>query len=245
MEEHIAAVLVGQASILFADSISNTKNEQEMEIIEKSYQAIILSINPALRENISTICSKASSNFSMLSFNELISFHYYIRRHETLTDQPTGLALISHLSGGDLPFSWNVERDVVLAGYLAVIFNFIKTLFGGSARRLIFGALELRKLDFIYGEEYFLATDSSFAFLCKDPSFLPSFLSVPFEVLRDLGANLKRYIISETLEHATTMLEELSLRSILEAYQSLSTDPYLSFNDQIRKILQEISTDNQ
>ncbi|MFX0124404.1 MAG: hypothetical protein ACFFAE_12250 [Candidatus Hodarchaeota archaeon] len=245
MEEHIAAVLVGQAAIIFADSISNTKSEQEMEIIERSFQAIILSINPSLSGNISTICSKASSNFSMLSFNELLSFHYYIRKHETLTDLPTGLALISHLSGGDLPFSWNVERDVVLAGYLAVIFGFIKTLFGGSARRLIFGAQELRKLDFIYGKEYFMAIDSSFTFLCKDPRFLPSFLSVSFDVLRDLGANLKRYIIRETLEHATTMLEELSLRSILEAYQSLSTDPYLSFNDQIRKILQVISSNNQ
>lgn len=245
MEEHISAVLVGQAAILFADSISNTKTKQEMEIIERSFQAILLSINPSLSENISTICSKASSNFSILSFNELLSFHYYIRRHETLTDQPTGIALISHLSGGELPFSWNVERDVVLAGYLAVIFGFIKTLFGGSARRLVFGAHELRKLDFIYGEEYFLAIDSSFASLCQDPRFLPDFLSVSFDVLRDLGANLKRYIIRETLEHATTMLEELSLRSILEAYQSLSTDPYLSFNDQIRKILQEISTDNQ
>jgi hypothetical protein len=244
MEEHIAAVLVGQAAILFADSISNTKNEAEMEIIERSFQAIILNINPSLSKDISIICSKASSNFSMLSFSELLAFHYYIRKHDTLTNQPTGLALISHLSGGELPFSWNVERDVVLAGYLAVIFGYIETLFGGSARRLIFGTQELRKLDFIYGEEYFLAIDSSFTFLCQDPSFLPSFLSVSFEVLRDLGANLKRYIIRETLEHATTMLEELSLRSILEAYQSLSTDPYLSFNDQIRKILQEISRDN-
>ncbi|MFX1285973.1 MAG: hypothetical protein ACFFB5_20185 [Promethearchaeota archaeon] len=245
MEEHIAAVLVGQAAVLFADSISNTKSEREIEIIERSFQAIILSINPSLSENISTICSKASSNFSILSFTELLSFHYYIRKYETLTDQPTGLALISHLSGGELPFSWNVERDVVLAGYLAVIFGFIKTLFGGSAQRLVFGTHELRKLDFIYGDEYFLAIDSSFAFLCKDPEFLPSFLSISVEVLRDLGTNLKRYIIRETLEHATTMLEELSLRTILEAYQSLSIDPYLSFNQQIRKILKEISTDNQ
>lgn len=221
MEEHIASVLVGQAAILFADSVTNTKNKEENILIEKSFQEIILEINPKLADKISIIVGKGSSNFSMLSFSELLLLHYYIRRHETLTDQigPTGLVLISHIDGGELPFSWKtgepVEKDVVLAGYLSVIIGYISTLFGGSARRLVFGTHELRKLDFIFGNEYFLATDSSFSFLNQDPTFLPAFLSVNPPVLEDLEFNLKQFVITETLEYIRSTLKVLNLEAII------------------------------
>ncbi len=238
MEEHIAAVLVGQASILFAHSISNAQNETEKVTIENSFQEIILNINPLLEDKISIICSKASSNFSALSFNELLLLHYYIRRHETLTNRivPSGLVLISHIDGGELPFAWNVERDVVLAGYLAVIIGYIKTLFGGYARRLVFGTHELRKLEFVYGNDYFLAIDSSFAFLCQNPEFLTAFRSVDYRVMEKLETQLKEFLIRETLELAAAILDIQDINSILQAYQGLSEDPSMSINEQIRKI---------
>ncbi len=244
MEEQISAVLVGQASILFAYSISNAQNEKEKEDIEKNFQNIILDINPTLsKDEISTICSKASSNFSMLPFNELLLLHYYIRRTKSLTDQivPTGWVLCSNLSGGELPFSWNVDSDVVLAGYLAVIIGYVETLFGGSKpRRLVFGTHEIRQLDFINGEDYFLVIDSPFTQLCEDPEYLPAFLSIPDHVFDDLKASLKNFLIREALDYALGTLEKSDVRTILKTYQSLSKDSVMTSKEKISKMWQNI-----
>ncbi|MHA2224884.1 MAG: hypothetical protein ACXAC8_06755 [Candidatus Hodarchaeales archaeon] len=242
MEVQIAAVLVGQAAILFAHSVSYAKSEDEQVLIEKSFQEMILDINPNLADQISMICSKSSSNFSMLSFNDLLLLHYHIRKHETLTDQPTGLVLVFHVDGGDLPFSWNVDRDVVMAGYLGVIINFAKTLFGGSVRRLVFGTHELRKLDFIRGtsDEFFMVTDSSFAYLCQDREFLQSLNLIRSEVFLDLEPQLKQYIIQESLDHAASLLNTSRLHSILQAYNGLSKDSESLKNKRISQMLRKL-----
>jgi hypothetical protein len=240
MAEQISAILVGQASILFAHSMTNAGSEVEEKIIEKYFQNLILDINPSLKSKISIICSQSSANFSMLDLNELILFHYFIRKHKGLTEYitPKGWVLISNLSGGELPFSWNLDKDVVLAGYLSVIIGFVETLFRGARpRRLFFGTNEIRKLDFIYGQEYFLAIDSSFMHLIQDEKFLPSFLEISAVVFSDLNLQLKEFIINETLGYITSILDEISVQSLLEAYAGLSKDTDISFNEKLRRII--------
>ncbi len=131
MEEQISAVLVGQAAVLFAQSISEANSEKDRIKISKHFQNIILDLNPELIDDIDMIVSQSSSNFSMLTFQELLMLHYAIRKDTFLVDQrdPEGWILVSNLFVGDLTFSLTVESVFVLAGYLAVIVGFIETLF--------------------------------------------------------------------------------------------------------------------
>jgi hypothetical protein len=224
MEEQISAVLVGQASVIFAYSISNAKCDHDQEIIEKRFQNIILDVNQKHKKNIDMIVSKSSANFSMLSFQELLMLHYAIRKDQYLTSQkaPEGWVLISNLSGGELPFSWNVERDVVLAGYLAVIIGFIETLFKSKPKQLVFGSHEIQKLSFIIGENYFMAIDSPFSFPSQDSDFIPSIRSVSEKVLSDLSPPLKKAIIRESLEYASTIIDELPFDTLLDSFHVFS-----------------------
>ncbi|MHA1225825.1 MAG: hypothetical protein ACTSPV_03705 [Candidatus Hodarchaeales archaeon] len=242
IEEIINAVLVGQASILFANSISTVEDPNAINLIEKYFQNIILDINPSLHDKISMICSMSSTNFSMLSFNELLLFHYYIRKHKGLTEyvQPNAWVLISNLDGGELPFSWNVEKDVILSGYLAVIIGFIQTLFNGSRpKRLNFGTKEIRKLDFIYGSEYFLALDSSFSHLSQDPEFLEYFLSIETRVLDDLESQLKQYLIKEMIDLVKGTLLDLELNTLIESYSVFSNNRFPRVN-RIRRMWEHL-----
>ncbi len=242
MEEIISAVLVGQAAILFANSISSAETILKTEVIEHHFQNLILDINPSLQKDISIICSKSSSNFSMLSFTDLLLFHYYIRKNKELTEQITPLkwVLISDLHGGELPFSWNVEKDVILSGYLSVVISFIQTLFNGSRpKRLNFGTQMIRKLEFIYGKKYFMALDSTFSHLCSDPDFIPNFFAIDSNVINDLTAQLKKHLISETIEIATLSLNELDLKTLLDSF-SVYTEYSLSKNQKKQKFWQKI-----
>ncbi|MHA2306257.1 MAG: hypothetical protein ACXACU_12790, partial [Candidatus Hodarchaeales archaeon] len=234
MEEQISAVLVGQASVLFAQSISEAKSENDRIKISKHFQNIILDFSPRLINDINVIVSQSSSNFSMLSFQELLMLHYAIRKDTFLTDQrdPEGWVLVSNLSGGELPFSWNVESDVVLAGYLAVIIGFIETLFSGSRpKSLVFGTNVVQRLDFIIGSKYFLAFDSPFSVLCKDSDFIPSFNAISHNVIDDLSLSLKEMIIQETLGYATSIIDIIDFKTLLDSYQVFSKEIYLSRNE--------------
>ncbi len=238
MEEQISAVLVGQASVLFAHSISEAKSEKDRELIEKHFQNIILDINQKHSPKIATIVSQSSANFSMLSFQELLMLHYAIRKNRFLTDHrdPEGWVLVSDLSGGELPFSWNVQSDVVLAGYLAVIIGFIETLFQSKPKQLVFGSHEIQRLSFIIGEEYFMAIDSSFSYLSQDPEFIPSFRSISENVMNDLCLQLKQLIIQESLEYASIIIDDLDFYTLLDSFQVFSTPSNLSDNETKHKM---------
>jgi hypothetical protein len=242
MEEQIAAVLVGQASVLYAHSISEAKSEQDRELIEKHFQNIILDINQNHSDKIAMIVSQSSTNFSVLSFQELLMLHYAIRKNRFLTDQraPEGWVLISDLSGGELPFSWNVESDVVLAGYLAVIIGFIETLFKSKPRQLVFGSHEIQRLAFIIGERYFMAIDSSFSFLSQDADFIPSFQSISDNVMNDLRLHLKQAAIQESLEYACTIVDKLDFDALLDSFQVFSTTSILSKNETKLKMWRQL-----
>ncbi|MFW9855206.1 MAG: hypothetical protein ACFFFG_09095 [Candidatus Thorarchaeota archaeon] len=239
MAEQIKAVLVGQASILFAHAVSNVKQENEAKIIESIFQNIIIDLNPGHREMISQICGRGSSNFSMLSFEELLLLHWNLRKQKGLIDQitPEGWALMSMFGGGEMPISWNVERDVILAGYLSVIIDFVQTLFGGARpKRLVFGTHILSSLEFVYGEVYFLVLDTSFSQLCNQHEFLNSFLSLPNHVLEDIKPGLRKLLVKEYLDYVSQLIDPLSTEDLLDTFQEISKSSGSSLKEKIRRM---------
>ncbi|MFX1507969.1 MAG: hypothetical protein ACFFDC_17920, partial [Promethearchaeota archaeon] len=164
---------------------------------------------------------KSASNFSMLSFEDLLFLHYYLRKQPELTTplSPKGWALVSHMSGGEIPIDFHVEKDpVVLAGYLAIIISFLMSLFDSKPKSLVFGTNNIQSLSFVHGEEYFLAIDTPFIELALDLDFYQNFFDMKADVLEDLKDSLKKRITEEILISQTQELEAMNVNTLLETY---------------------------
>jgi hypothetical protein len=220
VQEIMSAVLVGQAAMLFSQNISEASQETAKEI-ESKWQNIILDISDEYSADIEKIIGKDSSNFSMLRFHDLIFLHYQLRKQPEFTDPitPEGWALVSHMSGGEVPFVYHVEKDpVILAGYLAIIISFLMSLFESKPKQLVFGTNNLQNLSFVHGEDYFLAIDSPFTLLASNDDFREEFFEMKEKILEDLGMNLRNRLIEEILSIKSLEYERMDAKSLLEKH---------------------------
>jgi len=208
--------------LIMSDPSTTMKlDEETRDYFESIWQNIILDISDKYREDINKIVGKSASNFSMLYFEDLLFLHYYLRKQPELTRpmSPKGWGLVSHMSGGEIPLDFHVEKDpVVLAGYLAIIISFLMTLFDSKPRSLVFGTNNIQSLSFSHGEEYFLTIDAPFIELALDPEFYDSFFEMSDSVLKDLEASLKKRITEEILISQTQELEKMDIKPLLENY---------------------------
>ncbi len=228
IKEVMTAVLVGQLSILYATSIEDV-NEKDKYRITKQFQNIILDINPIYIENnkVETIVGKSGTNFGILSLEECMLFHYFLRKKAEQADyiSPTSWCLISHQDGGDIPFSYNVEDDVLLGGYFAAIIGLLSTLFNSKPRFLAFGSSSIRKLRFIYGNEFFMAIDKRFMLdLLLTRKFQKQFFESSYSVIKDIAIGIKDLIIEEILQLSEEKLRVFSAEDLLDLYIGETTE---------------------
>ncbi|MHA1975973.1 MAG: hypothetical protein ACW98F_12745 [Candidatus Hodarchaeales archaeon] len=228
IKEIMTAVLVGQASILYATSIEDA-NQSDQEKITKQLQNIILDINPSYIENdqVDVIVGKSGSNFGVLSLEECMLFHYFLRKKAERADyiSPTSWCLISHQDGGDIPFSYNIEDDVLLGGYFAAIIGLLSTLFKSKPRFLAFGSSSIRKLRFIYGNEFFMAIDKTFLLdLLLTRKFQKEFFETSYTVIKDIAIGIKDLIIEEILQLSEAELRVHSAEALLDLYIGETTE---------------------
>jgi hypothetical protein len=222
IEQVMTAVLVGQASILYASSIDEV-TDVERDNITKQFQNIILDINPIYKENdqINVIIGKSGTNFGILSFEECILFHFHLRKQaeRAFYFAPSSWCLISNQDGGDLPFSYNIEDDVLLGGYFSAIIGLLSTLFNSKPRYLAFGGTSIRKLRFVYGKRFFMALDKTFMIdLLLTRKFQKEFFQTSYLVIKDLADGLKELIIDEILQLSQSKLQQLSAEALLDKY---------------------------
>ncbi len=243
VQEIMSAVLVGQAAVLYAQCIQEVTPETQNRL-EHLWRSIILDISDKYMDDIDTILSSGGSNFSMMSFEDLIFLHYYLRQQPELA-QPLshkGWVLCSNMSGGELPFTYHVtNRDpVVLAGYLAIIISFLMAMFEAKPKRLIFGTNSISSLSFINGEDYFIAIDGLFTELANDPDFFHDFFSIAEHIQKDLNDGLKKRIIEEIIEYKVSELELVDIKLLLENYKipNRQISKYREENGFKRRILQ-------
>lgn len=237
IKEIMTAVLVGQASILYATSIIDL-NPEEKKFVEKKFQNIILDINDNYYDSIHTIVGKSGSNFSILSFEECLMLHYYLRKKiEPADPVESSWCLISQMWGGNIPFSFNIDNDIILGGYFAAIIEFISTLFGTKPKLISFGSTRLRKVRFVYGGEYFMAIDTSFMIdLLLRRQFQKQFFETNYAIIKDMSSGIKKLIIEEILQFNEEKLTKLSTEMLLSAYIGEgSEDLELSFGTKIEK----------
>ncbi|UCG90224.1 MAG: hypothetical protein JSU57_00420 [Candidatus Heimdallarchaeota archaeon] len=240
IKEMMTAVLVGQASILYANSITDL-NPKERKFIEKKFQNIILDINDKYNDSIQTIVGKSGTNFSILTFEECLLLHFYLRKQIVPTDYlPSGeraRCLISQLGGGPIPFSFNIGDDLVMGGYFAAIIEFISTLFGTKPKYISFGSTTIRRVRFVYGGDYFMAIDASFMIdLLLKRQFQKQFFETNYSIIKDMSTGIKELIIEEIIQFTEKKLNELSLGNLLNTYIGEgSEDLELSFGTEREK----------
>jgi len=222
VQEIMSAVLVGQAAVLYAQCITDVSPETQNKL-EHLWRSLILDISDKYIDNIDTILSSGGSNFSMMSFEDLIFLHYYLRQQPELAQplSPKGWVLCSSMSGGELPFTYNVtSRDpVVLAGYLGIIIAFLITMFESKPKKLIFGTNTISSLSFINGEDYFIAIDGLFTQLANDPDFFQEFFSIAKNIQNDLNDGLRKRIIEEIIDYKVSELELMDIEVLLKNYK--------------------------
>ncbi|MHA1227036.1 MAG: hypothetical protein ACTSPV_09875 [Candidatus Hodarchaeales archaeon] len=222
IKQLMRAVLVGQASILYSNLITDADSETR-EAIEQHFKDIILDINEKYMEKdyIDNIVGIAGSNFSILSFQELLLLHYYLRKHAEKTSivNPEGWAIIANLDGFDIPFSYNLTNQGIWAGFFSAIVGFIQSLFDSKPRYISFGTTFIHKLRFIFGTNYFMAIDTGFTsdlLLKKD--FQRALFSTPFIILKDMSPGIKRLLIEELLQYHEARLNSLSAATLLDTF---------------------------
>lgn len=223
--EHIkdimTAVLVGQASILYANSVTDADPESKIAI-EQHFQEIILDINPDYQdEKLNAIVGSYGSNFSILSFEECLLLHYYLRKHAERADyiSSAGWAMIANLEGWDVPLSFNLTKEGIWAGFFAAIVGFIQSLFDSKPKYISFGTSEIHKLRFIYGKKYFMAIDTSFVSdLLLKKKFQKELFGTSYKILKDMSAGIKALVIEEILQYNEEKLTQLSVETLLDTY---------------------------
>ena len=221
VQEIMSAVLVGQAAMLYAHCITEVEDDETRKYLESIWQNIIMDLSEEYSEDITKIVGESASNFSMLSFVDLLFLHYYLRKQPELTRplSPKGWALVAHMSGGEIPLDFHVEKDpVVLAGYLAIIISFLMSLFDSKPKNLVFGTNNIQSLSFVHGEEYFLSIDTPFIELALNSDFYQGFFDMKDAVLKDLKDSLKKRITEEILISQTQELEVMDVTTLLENY---------------------------
>jgi hypothetical protein len=222
IKEIMTAVLVGQASVLYGASIAEA-DPKERKKINKKYRDIILDINTKYYDNdlIHTIVGKSGSNFSILTFEECLLLHCYLRKQAEQRDYipVSNWCLISYLDGGEVPFSFNIEDEILYGGYFAAIIGFISTLFESKPKSIVFGTTKIRKLRFVYGKKYFMAIDTSFMIdLLLKRQFQQQFYDTRYEIMKDLALGIKKLIIEEILQFNEEKLNKLSAETLLDTY---------------------------
>ncbi|MFW9779333.1 MAG: hypothetical protein ACFFE8_10815 [Candidatus Heimdallarchaeota archaeon] len=224
IKEIMNAVLVGQASILYGAGIDTenvTLEEKEQAI--QLFRDIILDLNQEYGTDgsINTIAGRSGCNFSALTFEECLLLHVYLRKQADIQSYyaPSSWCLISHLDGGDIPFSYNMQDEVLFGGYFSAIISLIEVLFKSKPKNITFGSIRIRRLRFIYGETYFMAIDRAFMIdLLLKRHFQQQFFDARYEVMKDLAAGIKELIIEEILQYNEDQLNQLSGEILLDTY---------------------------
>ncbi|MFX0087761.1 MAG: hypothetical protein ACFFAU_19070 [Candidatus Hodarchaeota archaeon] len=222
IKDIMKAVLVGQASVLYANSIMDA-SPRKKEQINSQFQEIIIDINNSYLkdDHINTIVGKSGSNFSVLSFEECLLFHLYIRRQSDETDfrESSSWCLISEINGGDIPFSYNMEDDVIYGGYFSAIILLIDSLFESKPKYIAFGTSKISKLRFVYGKDYFMAIDTSFMIdLLLQRQFQNYFFDTSYKTIKDLSKGMKELIMEEIMKFSEEKLEQMTTEALLDRY---------------------------
>ena len=217
------AVLVGQASILYANMVTDVDDSTQAEV-EEHFRSIIADINEEylVDGSINNIVGIAGSNFSILTFQELLLFHYHLRQAAERTGiLPTheGFSMIANLDGFEIPFAYNIKNQGIWAGFFAAIVGFIHSLFESKPRYISFGTTEIYKLRFVFGKDYFMAIDTGLTsdLLLKE-SFQKELFATPYAILVDMSPGIKRLLIEELLQYHESRLSSLSAATLLDTF---------------------------
>ncbi|MFW9996073.1 MAG: hypothetical protein ACFFD4_28795 [Candidatus Odinarchaeota archaeon] len=220
--EVMRGVLVGQASILYAEMFSRAEMDEEFRQIDKLFQRVLIKVG--ITTGLDKFVENGRCSFSPLSLTELLFFHYYIRQE--FEKEPSMSrdcwALLTSSSGSNITFDYLVEENItILAGYLSAVHVFITELFKSNPRAIVFGGGDkLTSLTIFNGRDNFLSLANPDEIL-KQVNFIEKLNdSVPIDVMNDIMPELKLFLAEKTANRIQKKLYTCKLTELYHRYIS-------------------------
>ncbi len=211
----LCAVMVGQATLLYANLWTEAEEEYTKKVVDRIFQDAFNEIGRETGEGV--MAEEGECSFSDLRFPELMFLHSYLReRFRTDLDyrlrEPW--ACITRQSGARTYLSHKMKYDV-LPTFLSVIFSIISVLFEGAVpTSLVFGHPHLWAVD-IFSGKFSVFAASNPRDLLKDSQFMSKFAKVDEEVIKDIVPSLRAYLIEKILNEQRRALQHDTLSDII------------------------------
>ncbi|MFW9998045.1 MAG: hypothetical protein ACFFD4_38740 [Candidatus Odinarchaeota archaeon] len=219
-QENIEATLAGQALMIYANLYE--KLEERSEEIDELFHSALR--DAGIWDNLEDYAGKGRCSLSGLTVRQLCLFHYFLRERfeknpEILSQKPWAIINAKNGTPVHLKHNQSIDRALIIAGYLSVIYTFVEDLFMSLPTRIIFGGEVIVSLDTFTGKKNFLSI-SSWESVLKDKEFLGKFVAIPQEVVQDLHAPFTQFLAQKLSEEFFDAVTKYPLLDLLNFFRN-------------------------
>jgi hypothetical protein len=219
IDYQIRSVLVGQASIQYANIMSKIEKEEDMYFIDRLFQTPLDDVMTREEQKEKGVfVDKGSCSFSGLGSIECLIFHYLLREYfaeEYTLFIKNPWSMIQHQNGIPVILDFKPPKEkIIFASLLSLLNEYSKGLLESQLKSLVFGdSFEFTSIDIIHGKEHFMAVSSPiYLFLNKE--FLGKFSAIDDQIKKSLSANLAKYLSKEISNDYLKNLEQKPLSEL-------------------------------
>src|SRR3972149_2696874 len=219
LEDEMRGVLVGQASILYAQLYMSTDSEDLQKRIDELFISALNEIG--ITENIENYVDKGRCSFGEFSLLDLILFHYELRllfASKYIETKPW--AILADESGSPIHLTFGeVTNATSLAGYLSVLYLFCRELFDSRPISLVFGGNELIPMEVVNGEELSLSLTRWDA-LFQDEKFFNLLAGIDKQVLKKISTPISEFLAEKLSGQIRQKLKEWPIKSLVNIHKN-------------------------
>ncbi len=216
--DEMRSILAGGASVIYSQFYSHPNERLDGQIVDTLFQEAV----NAVTYNKHVTVGNGQCSFSALSFEELLFFHYLLRKlFETyyMTMIPGSPWGVVHSSDG-VPIYLEYKPPLeaaLISGFSAVISNYCHLLFEAYPARLVFGARSMQGMDFITTDENIFVINNP-KNLLKLQKFQRLWRKIPVEVIHDLAPAMKDYFMDLSLQEHRERLKKLEFHRMINYF---------------------------
>ena len=215
--DEMRSILAGGASIIYSQFYSQDEI-LDRRVVDNLFQEAINAVT--YNENVTA--GNGQCSFSALSFEELLFFHYLLRKlfeNYFMTMIPSSPWGIIHSSDGvpiHLEYKPPLEAALI-SGFSAVIMNYCHLLFDAYPARLVFGSQSMQGMDFITTDQNVFVINNPKKLL-KLQKFQRKWKKIPKEVVHDLAPAMKNYFVDLAIAEQRQKLKKLEFHRIINYF---------------------------
>ncbi|MHA2290546.1 MAG: hypothetical protein ACXACK_00135 [Candidatus Hodarchaeales archaeon] len=218
--DDMRAILSGGASVIYSQFYSH-EDILDNQVVDHLFQEAV----SAVTYSDDVTVGNGQCSFSALSFEELLFFHYILRKlFETyystmIPSKPWG---VIHSSAG-VPIYLDHDSPVdsaLIGGFSAVIVNYCHLLFEAYPARLVFGDKSMQGMDFITTEQNVFVVNNPRKLL-RLQKFQRKWKKIPYEVAHDLEPAMKNYFVELSVSAHREKLKKLEFHRMINYFTQM------------------------